>query len=272
MPPSTALGSLSEGVKTLEVGVERIVFGLGFLGMTSLLLAYANNNINCYRLQENMGIRFLTGSTPLEKLLEECKISFTKDMMAKMTSPSNMMDSLTDSMKERTGKTLEEWVLAVQASGIDPLDQKAVRNWLKTKHSVLQNSQWAIADAAARAGGWVRPSVEGYIDSQYQGEKAALRPIFDSLREIIEGMGEDVSAEGRGGYTPFLRKRQFAAVQASTRTHIDLGLRFKEAPQSELLSTKSLPGQSTHKISLTSLEEITDEVRDLIHLAYEQNG
>ena len=191
--------------------------------------------------------------------------------MARMTSPSDMMDSVTQSMKERTGKSLEEWVTAVQSAGIDPLDQKAVRNWLKAQ-GVLQNTQWAIADAAARAAGWERPSVEGYIDSQYQGEKAALRPIFDALREIIEGLGEDVTAEGRGGYTPFVRKRQFAAVQASTKTRVDLGLRFKQAPDSALLSTSSLPGQSTHKLGLSSVDEITGEVTDLIRLAYEQNG
>ena len=191
--------------------------------------------------------------------------------MARMISPTDMMSSVTDSMKERTGKTLEEWVAAVQATKIDPLNQKAVRNWLKDQ-GVLQNSQWAIADAAARAAGWERPSVEGYINSQYQGEKAALRPIFDALREIIEGLGEDVTAEGRGGYTPFVRKRQFIAVQASTKTRIDLGLRFKQAPDSALLSTTSLPGQSTHKLGLSSVDDITDEVADLIRVAYEQNG
>ena len=191
--------------------------------------------------------------------------------MARMISPTDMMSSVTDSMKERTGKTLEEWVAAVQATKIDPLNQKAVRNWLKSQ-GVLQNSQWAIADAAARAAGWERPSVEGYIDSQFQGEKAALRPIFDALREIVEGLGEDVTAEGRGGYTPFVRKRQFAAVQASTKTRVDLGLRFRQAPDSALLSTTSLPGQSTHKLGLSSVDEITDEVKDLVRLAYEQNG
>ena len=191
--------------------------------------------------------------------------------MARMISPTDMMSSVTDSMKERTGKTLEEWVAAVQSAGIDLMDQKAVRNWLKSQ-GVLQNSQWAIADAAARAAGWERPSVEGYINSQYQGEKAALRPIFDALREIIEGLGEDVTAEGRGGYTPFVRKRQFAAVQASTKTRVDLGLRFRQAPDSALLSTTSLPGQSTHKLGLSSVDEITDEVVELIRLAYEQNG
>ena len=192
--------------------------------------------------------------------------------MAKMTSPSDMMNSVRDSMKERTGKTLEEWVEVVKVSGIDPLDQKSVRNWLKSEHGILQNSQWAIADAAARAAGWVRPSVEGYIDAQYQGEKAVLRPIFDALREIIEGLGEDVAVEGRGGYTPFVRKRQFIAVQASSKTRVDLGLRFKEAPESALLSTSSLPGQSTHKVGLSSVEDITDELVGLIRLAYEQNG
>ena len=191
--------------------------------------------------------------------------------MARMISPTDMMSSVTDSMKERTGKTLEEWVAAVQATKIDPLNQKAVRNWLKDQ-GVLQNSQWAIADAAARAAGWERPSVEGYIDSQFQGEKAALRPIFDALREIVEGLGEDVTAEGRGGYTPFVRKRQFIAVQASTKTRIDLGLRFRQAPDSALLSTTSLPGQSTHKLGLSSVDEITDEVKDLVRLAYEQKG
>ena len=192
--------------------------------------------------------------------------------MAKMTSPSDMMKAVSENMKERTGKTLEEWVRSVQEAGLDALDQKAVRDWLKTEHNIPQNSQWAIADAAARAAGWVRPSVEGYIDAQYQGEKAVLRPIFDALREIIEGLGEDVAVEGRGGYTPFVRKRQFAAVQASTKTRVDLGLRFKEAPESALLSTSSLPGQSTNKVGLSSVEDITDELVGLIRLAYEQNG
>lgn len=80
--------------------------------------------------------------------------------MPTKNNPARMMAAVTDSMKERTGKSLEEWVALVQASGVDPLNQKAVRNWLKSEHGVLQNSQWAIADAAARAAGWVRPSVE----------------------------------------------------------------------------------------------------------------
>ena len=100
-------------------------------------------------------------------------------------SPDDMMSAVTGSLAERTGRSLEEWLALVDASGIDPLDQNAVRRWLKSEHGVPQNSQWAIADAAARAAGWVRPSVEEYIDSQYRRAKAALRPIYDALATAI---------------------------------------------------------------------------------------
>ena len=66
-------------------------------------------------------------------------------------SPDEMMSAVTDSMAERTGRSLEEWAALVAGSGVDPLDQNAVRRWLREVHGVKQNSQWAIADAAARA-------------------------------------------------------------------------------------------------------------------------
>lgn len=182
-----------------------------------------------------------------------------------------MMDAVTETMKERTGRTLDEWVAVVAASGLDPLDQNAVRTWLKTEHGVKQNSQWAIADAAARAAGWVPPSVEEYIDSQYTGAKAALRPIFDTLRPILEGLGSDVSVEGRSTYTPFVRNRQFAAIAAATKTRVDLGLRFTDDPKSDVLVASKGPGQATHKVELTSVADVTREVQRLARLAYEQN-
>src|SRR2546430_2401679 len=158
-----------------------------------------------------------------------------------------MMSAVSRSLAERTGRTLDEWVALVQASGIDPLDQNAVRRWLRSEHGVPQNSQWAIADAAARAAGWVRPSVEEYIDSQYRGAKAALRPIYDAVASAVMGLGEDVRVEGRGGYTPFVRGRQFAAVAAAARDRVDLGLGFTDPPASGRPPPARAPGAGTHK-------------------------
>lgn len=183
-----------------------------------------------------------------------------------------MMAAVTQSMQERTGRTLQEWLAVVGSSGIDVLDQNAVRRWLRTEHGVLQNSQWAIADAAALAAGWKRPGVEESIALQYAGPKSALRVIFDRVRAVIESCGDDVAIEGRVTYTPFVRRRQFAAVAAATRTRVDVGLRYENAPVSELLSAANSPGQATHRLSLMSVEEITNEVERLLRSAYDQNG
>jgi Domain of unknown function (DUF5655)/Domain of unknown function (DUF4287) len=187
-------------------------------------------------------------------------------------TPDEMMSAVAASLPARTGRSLAEWVGLVQDSGVDPLDQGAVRRWLRTAHGVPQNSQWAIADAAARAAGWVPPTVAEYIDAQYTGPKAALRPIYDELAAVLTGLGDDVQIEGRSSYTPFVRSRQFAAVAAATRDRVDLGLRFTDPPATSRLQPASGPGQATHKLSLRTPADIDGEVRQLIELAYRQNG
>ena len=191
--------------------------------------------------------------------------------MAVAKSPDDMMSAVIGSMADRTGRSLDEWLELVQASGIDPLDQNAVRHWLRSQYGVPQNSQWAIADAAARAAGWVRPTVEEYVDGQYQGAKAGLRPIYDAVAGAIVQLGDDVTVEGRGGYTPFVRGRQFAAVAAAAKDRVDLGLRFTDPPAAGRMQQASGPGQATHKIALRSVADVDDEVRHLLRVAYDQN-
>jgi Domain of unknown function (DUF5655)/Domain of unknown function (DUF4287) len=183
-----------------------------------------------------------------------------------------MMSAVTGSLAARTGRSLDEWLDVVQASGLDPLDQNAVRRWLKAEHGVPQNSQWAIADAAARAAGWVRPTVGEYVDGQYRGAKAALRPIYDAVADAAVSLGDGVTIEGRGGYTPFVRGRQFAAVAAAAKDRVDLGLRFTDPPAAARLQPASGPGQATHKIALRTVADVDDEVLHLLRVAYDQNA
>jgi predicted transport protein len=189
-----------------------------------------------------------------------------------VTSPEEMLDAVSASMARRTGRSLDEWLEVVAGSGLDPLDQNAVRRWLRTEHGVPQNSQWAIADAAARAAGWVRPTVEQYVAEQYGGARSALRPVYDAVRDAALALGPDVRLEGRSTYVPFVRRRQFAAVAASTASRVDVGLRFTAAPSSPRLQPATAPGQATHKVSLTSVAEVDGELAALLRTAYEQNG
>jgi hypothetical protein len=156
-------------------------------------------------------------------------------------TPDEMLSAVSASLATRTGRSLDEWIALVQGSGLDPLDQNAVRGWLRSVHGVPQNSQWAIADAAAQAAGWRRPSVDEYIDSQYSGPKAALRPIYAAVAAAMGDLGDDVTIEGRGTYTPFVRGRQFAAIVPATRDRV-------------------------------GVHDVDDELLRLIRIAYEQNA
>ena len=187
-------------------------------------------------------------------------------------TPDEMLSAVSQSLAARTGRSQQEWADLVRSSGLDPLDQAAVRGWLRREHGVPQNSQWAIADAAARAAGWVPPTVAEYVDRQYAGAKAALRPVYQALAAAITGLGDDVTVEGRGTYIPFVRGRQFAAVAAAARDRVDLGLRFTDPPASARLRPGSGPGQATHTVSLRAVQEVDDEVRHLLSAAYEQNA
>jgi predicted transport protein len=186
-------------------------------------------------------------------------------------SPDEMLSAVGESIADRTGRTMAEWVALVAGSGVDPLDQTAVRRWLRDAHGVRQNTQWAIADEAARAAGWVRPSVAEYIDSQFTGKKAALRPVFEAVRELATSLGDDVTIEGRSTYVPFVRGRQFAAA-AATPTRLDLGLRLPDPPPSSRLQPASAPGSATHKLVLSAVTDVDDEVAALLRAAYDQNG
>jgi len=186
-----------------------------------------------------------------------------------------MMAAVTGSMQERTGRTLEEWVALVGDSGIDPLDQGAVRAWLRDVHGVPQNSQWAVADAAATAAGWQRPDPDGYTDTLYGGAKAHLRPIHDAIITLAEGLGDDAHREGRGTYIPVVRRTQFVAVAPGPRDTVRVGFRFRgEVPDDERLAPAKGFAQATHWLHL-SADADEDDLRSLgplLEAAYSQNG
>ena len=195
-------------------------------------------------------------------------------MMAPM-EPAEMMAAVTASMEKRTGRTLEQWLQLVRESGLDPLQQNEVRRWLKDVHGVPQNSQWAIADAAARRAGWVEPTVEEYADQLYAGTRASLRPLADDVLALALGLGDDAEVLGRGGYAPVVRKTQFAAVAPGPRGTLRVGFRYRTTvPDDPRLETAKGFAQATHWLHLDADADDNDvrSLEPLLREAYEQNG
>jgi len=189
--------------------------------------------------------------------------------------PADMADAVSASMQARTGRTVSKWVDAVTAAGIDPLDQLAVRRWLKDTHGIAQNSQWTIAFAAAEAAGWVRPSADGYTDTLYAGAKAPLRPLHDAVLAVALALGPDTEAQGRSTYIPVVRATQFAAIAPGPGGTLRVGLRFRtQVPDDARLEPAKGFAQATHWVHLPGASLLADAaaLEPLLAAAYLQNG
>lgn len=69
------------------------------------------------------------------------------------------------------------------------------------------------------------------------------------------------------------RKRQFALVQPSTKTRIDLGLKFNNKPPAGKLEPSGPFGaMCTHRVQLADLKELDKQVLDWIKEAYDEAG
>lgn len=191
-----------------------------------------------------------------------------------MPEPADMMAAVSASMKERTGRTLAEWVEVVDASDVDPLDQKAVRAYLRDVHGVAQNSQWAIADCVATGHGWVRPDVDGYTEQVY-AKRPELKPLHEEVVAMARGLGDDVEAQGRGTYIPLVRRTQFMAVGPGPRKTLRVGFRYRESvPGDPRLEPAKGFAQATHWLHLPGDVDPSEAgtLEELAREAYEQNG
>lgn len=115
-----------------------------------------------------------------------------------------------------------------------------------------------------------QPSAEEWLADQYKGKKAALRPIYERLVETVTALGEDVELNVRKNYVAFNRGRQFALVKASTASRLDVGLKLSDPSASPRLEESGSfgSGSITHKVPVTSVDDIDDELRAWLAAAY----
>lgn len=75
-------------------------------------------------------------------------------------------------------------------------------------------------------------------------------------------------------YVSIMRKRQFAVIQPTTKSRVDLGLVLPDVKPSGRLqrATSVGGGRVTHRVELLSPEQIDDEVIGWLKLAYEADA
>jgi hypothetical protein len=181
-----------------------------------------------------------------------------------------MEESSRKNLFERTGRTLEEWVALVRSKA--PAEEKVQAAWLRSEHGITTNyAQWIVDHAAGRAGA-ENYKPEELVEAMFAGAKSALRPLYDRLLDIGLALGPDVTASPCATIVPLYRAHVFAQLKPSTRTRLDLGLALRDHPAGgRLIDTGGYAKKDriTHRIAISSLDDIDDEVVEWMRRAYE---
>ncbi len=181
--------------------------------------------------------------------------------------PEEMAAAMIANLKEKTGKTLPQWLKLAKASKLAKHGELV--KFLKSEHGVTHGYANLIAQQTLSAG--KTTSSDDQVDQQYAGPKSELRPIYDKLITVVEKLGADVEVAPKKTYVSLRRSKQFALIQPSTKTRINVGLCLKGTPSTERLEPSgSFNAMVNHRVRVTSAKEINPELIGWLRQAYEQ--
>jgi Domain of unknown function (DUF5655)/Domain of unknown function (DUF4287) len=192
-----------------------------------------------------------------------------------------MVQKMMSGLKEKTGRSLAEWVKVVEKDGpaTEPAIEKERCEWLRTKHGLGMNYASWIAEFSVGKGydgneeTYLKQADE-YVEEMYAGAKESLRPIYEELLSLGRKQGKDVKVCPCQTMVPLYRKHVFAQIKPSTRARVDLGLALKDTKvPKRLIDTGGLAKKDriTHRIEITSLKDINVEVKKWLKTAYDMD-
>lgn len=190
-----------------------------------------------------------------------------------------MVQGWLESLPTKTGRSVEEWVVLVQAEG--PEAEKARRDWLKREHGLGGHAAtWIAARSHGKGLEDGNPeaylvAAERYVDDMFAGQRAALRPLYDLLLATCLNLADDVRASPATTLVSIYRKHVFAQIKPATRTRVDFGLALGDTPpEDRLLSTGGYEKKDriTHRIAVSRLEDVDGFLHKWLAIAYERDG
>ena len=169
---------------------------------------------------------------------------------------------------EKTGKPLEHWVEVVKKSKLEK--HKAIMDFLKQEHGFTHGFANFVAHKSKKSDA-ASIDDQDLLTNQYKG-KEHLKPIYEKLIAAIDKFGNDIIKTPKKDSVSIIRKRQFALIKPATKTRVDLGLKLKGKPtEGRLGNSGPFGAMCTHRVQLTSPEEVDAEVIAWVKEAYEMS-
>ena len=115
------------------------------------------------------------------------------------TSPEEQLASMVASLKEKTGKSMEQWTALARKSGKAKHGELVA--WLKSEHGITHGYANLIAHGTLKSDSGAKIAAgDDLVAEMFAGDKAALRPIFDALMKAILAFGDDIEQSPKKGY------------------------------------------------------------------------
>ncbi len=175
------------------------------------------------------------------------------------------LKTMIDNMPEKTGKSLDEWKKLLATKSFDK-HSEAVK-FLKSEHAVTHGFANTIVTLSKDK----NEAPEDLVKNQYQG-KEHLMPIYQAIIDVVKDFGSDVIVTPKKSSVSLIRKRQFALIKPATKTRIDLGFKLVGKELTERLENSGPFGtMCTHRVRISTIDEIDEELKRWLGEAYEKS-
>jgi len=184
------------------------------------------------------------------------------------TTPEQAEATMIANLKEKTGKTLEQWIAVASKGGFAKHGE--IVKFLKSEHELTHGYANLVAHKMLKSDAGSQAETTDLVAEQYSGAKAGLKPVHDALVKMIGGFGVDVEFAPKKAYVSVRRSKQFAIIQPSTATRLDLGINLKGTPATERLeSSGSFNAMVSHRVRLAAAGDVDADVKKWLKTAYD---
>jgi len=186
-----------------------------------------------------------------------------------MASVDEAIATFERNIEAQTGRSVSDWSALLGAERLGRHGEMVA--WLKATHGLGHGHANHIAKRAIELA-WPR-SGEDPVAHLFEGGKGGLRPLYDRLVAGSLALGPDVEIAPKKANVSVRRRKQFALIQPSTKTRLDLGLILKDEPShGRLEASGAFNAMFTHRVKVSALDDIDDEVLAWLKAAYEKAG
>lgn len=171
---------------------------------------------------------------------------------------------------EKTGKSLEQWLPVVKASGLSK--QMDILNWLKTDHQLNHLQASLLAGLYLNNGQPVYQNETALLENQFV-KCEAMRPVFESISEKILGHFPDTLLITKKTYLSYTANREFAAINIKPK-EIRLGIDLGDEPFTETLQKSKLTGampRISHMLTITDSSGLDEKAMALLQQSYDRS-